>query len=170
MASHSSREQLQQLVEPVVRAQRLDLEDLQVVPAGRRRLLRVVVDGDGGVSLDRVAEVSQAVSAALDAADAMGAGPYVLEVTSPGVDRPLAHPRHWRRARSRLVRVQLAEGGELTGRVVDAGDATATLDVDGVARSIRYEAVDRAKVQVEFSHPDENEEMAGDEGDEGEEV
>ena len=96
---------------PVVAERGLDLEDVQVTPAGKRRLLRVVVDQDGGVGLDSVATVSTAVAAALDDSDVMGGSPYVLEVTSPGVDRPLTQPRHWRRARSRLVEATVAEDG-----------------------------------------------------------
>ena len=96
-------------------AQGLDLEDVVVTPAGKRRLLRVVVDQDGGVDLDTVAGVSTAVSATLDESDAMGGAPYVLEVTSPGVDRPLTAPRHWRRNRDRLVKVATAEAHRARG-------------------------------------------------------
>ena len=104
MGKASDRDSLVRLLEPVVAAEGLDLEDVVVTPAGKRRLLRVVVDQDGGVGLDTVAAVSTAVSAALDERDAMGGSPYVLEVTSPGVDRPLTAPRHWRRNLTRLVR------------------------------------------------------------------
>ena len=85
----------------------MDLESVRVSVAGRRRLLRVVVDSDHGVSLDDAADVSRDVSAALlDATDVIGDVPYTLEVSSPGVDRPLTEPRHWRRAAGRLVRVK----------------------------------------------------------------
>ena len=90
-------EAIKELLEPVVESAGYDLEDVTVTPAGKRSLLRVVVDADDGVSLDDVATVSRTVSAALDTSDVMGSGPYVLEVTSPGVDRPLTEPRHWRR-------------------------------------------------------------------------
>ena len=109
MAKASDRDSLMRLLDPVVTTQGLDLEDVVVTPAGRRRLLRVVVDRDGGLSLDAVAAVSTAVSAALDDSDAMGGAPYVLEVTSPGIDRPLTEPRHWRRNLTRLVTVATAE-------------------------------------------------------------
>ena len=89
---------LREQLEPVVAALGYDLEDVTAQRAGSRQLLRVVVDGDGGISLDDIAEVSQAVSAALDESDPMGEAPYDLEVTSPGVSRPLTLPRHWRRA------------------------------------------------------------------------
>jgi ribosome maturation factor RimP len=141
---------IRDLLEPVVAQIGYELEDLRVEPAGRRRLVRVIVDADGGVSLDGVAEVNQAVSAALDKADLMGSAPYVLEVSSPGVDRPLTEPRHWRRATGRLVTVPLAEGGELTGRVAGADDEKVVIAVDGEERSFGYGQVGRGKVQVEF--------------------
>src|SRR5919202_4149540 len=93
----------------------LVVEDVAVQPAGRRRVVRVVVDlpddALGGVPMDAVATVSQTLSQRLDDADAMGGTPYTLEVSSPGVDRPLAQRRHWARARTRLVRVLLRGGG-----------------------------------------------------------
>ncbi len=158
---HQTRAALMRLLEPVIAEAGFDLEDVLVTPAGRRRQVRVIVDGDDGVSLDDIAVVSRAVSAELDGSDAMGSGPYVLEVTSPGVDRPLTQPRHWRRARGRLVRATLAGGEEITGRVTDAGEETVVLDVDGGERRLGHDELTRGLVQVEFNR------RAGDEsGDE----
>ena len=70
---------------------------MEITPAGKRRILRIAVDKDGGVTLDDVAEATREISRVLDASDAMGEQPYTLEVTSRGVDRPLTLPRHWRR-------------------------------------------------------------------------
>jgi ribosome maturation factor RimP len=139
------------LLEPVIAGAGFDLEDVLVTPAGRRRQVRVIVDADGGVSLDDVAVVSQEISAALDGSEAMGSGPYVLEVTSPGVDRPLTQPRHWRRARGRLVRATLAGGEEVTGRVTAADDQAVVLDADGDGRRLGYDELTRGLVQVEFN-------------------
>jgi ribosome maturation factor RimP len=86
------------LLRPVVTAAGLDLENVRITAVGRRRLLKVVVDGDGGVTLDAITEISRALSAELDANGAMGEAPYTLEVSSPGAERPLTEPRHWRRA------------------------------------------------------------------------
>ena len=149
MAKSSNRDQLFALLGPVVTGHGLDLEDVEVTPAGRRRVLRVVVDGDDGVGLDTVAEVSTAVSATLDSTDAMGATPYVLEVSSPGVDRPLLQPRHWRRAIGRLVEATLTDGSTVTGRVLAADESGADLDADG-ARRLDWAEVARGRVQVEF--------------------
>lgn len=131
----------------------LDLEDVEVTAAGRRRVVRVLVDKDGGVSLDDVAGAATDVSAVLDSSDLLGDGSYTLEVTSPGVDRPLTLPRHWRRNVDRLVKVTRTSGETVTGRVIEAGDASATLDVDGARTEQPYSDVATARVEVEFSRP-----------------
>src|SRR5580700_11265558 len=112
------------LIEPVVAAVGMDLESVRVTVAGKRRLLRVIVDSDHGVSLDDAADVSREISVLLDASNALGDVAYTLEVSSPGVDRPLTEPRHWRRAAGRLVRVKTG-AGTVQGRVLAA-------DADGV--------------------------------------
>src|SRR5690606_40537576 len=128
------RERLRAVIEPVVVNAGYDLENVSVSRVGRRHIVRVIIDADGGVTLDNVAEVSRAVSKALDAAEEregeLVAGEYQLEVSSPGVDRPLTLPRHWRRNVGRLVRVTAGER-QVTGRVIAADDAGVTLDVDG---------------------------------------
>ena len=143
-------ERVRAVVAPVVAAAGLDLEDLSVTAAGRRRLLRIGVDRDGGVSLDDVALVSKRLSQALDETDVMGGQPYVLEVGSPGVDRPLTEHRHWRRAVGRLVEVSLADGTAVTGRVLAVETDGAVLDVPGGDRRVALGQVRRARVQVEF--------------------
>jgi ribosome maturation factor RimP len=153
-----AREHLLDLLGPLVSAAGYDLEDVTVTSAGRRSLVRVTVDADGGIDLDAVAVVSRVVSDALDA-DAENpnspralAGAYVLEVSSPGVDRPLTEPRHWRRALGRLVTAQKGES-TVTGRVLAVDDTAVTLDVDGTPRPIAWAALGRGKVQVEFNRP-----------------
>src|SRR3954471_21514642 len=124
-----------------------------VEAAGRRRVVRVVVDLPddevGGVPMDAVAAVSQALSQRLDETDAMGGTAYTLEVTSPGVDRPLTQRRHWSRSRGRLVRVSLRDGGTRSGRLEDVGDGGPI--VDGAL--LAWDDVARGKVEVEFSRP-----------------
>lgn len=147
------REQLLEVLGPVVAATGYDLEDLSVTSAGRRSLVRVIVDGDHGVDLDAIADVSRAVSQALDAAEPAGAafaGPYVLEVSSPGVDRPLTEPRHWRRASGRLVEVAVGDV-TMVGRVLAADGDGVRLEVDGVARHVAWADLGRGRVQVEFN-------------------
>ncbi|MBX6385623.1 MAG: ribosome maturation factor RimP [Microbispora sp.] len=151
MGSDARRGRLVELLGPVVAAEGFDLEDVTITPAGRRRLVRVVVDRDGGVSLDDVADVSRSVSKRLDEVDVLGGSPYVLEVTSPGVDRPLTEPRHWRRARGRLVKAELRDGTSAEGRVTEADDAG--VELDGTRR-IPYGDLARGRVQVEFNRHD----------------
>jgi ribosome maturation factor RimP len=129
----------------------LDLEAVELTPAGKRRVLRVAVDQDGGVSLDDIADATRAVSGVLDDTDLMGETAYTLEVTSRGVDRPLTEPRHWRRNRDRLVKVSLLDGAQLTGRVTDSDDVGVTLDVAGSPRRLEYDEVGKALVQIEFN-------------------
>ena len=144
---------LLELLTPVVAGTGHDLEDLAVTPAGRRRVVRMVVDKDGGTSLDDVADVSRAVSDALDDIDArepaLLGGAYVLEVSSPGVDRPLTAPRHWRRNVGRLVTATLVAGGTASGRLTAADEDSVVLD----GRTLVLADVARGQVQVEFSRP-----------------
>jgi ribosome maturation factor RimP len=128
----------------------MDLESVRVNAVGRRRLLRVVVDRDHGVSLDDAAAASRNLSSALDAAGVMGDFPYTLEVSSPGVDRPLTEPRHWRRAAGRLVEVKVADDGTVLGRVLSADDGEVVLDVDGAGRHFPYAKLGPGAIQVEF--------------------
>lgn len=137
-------------IRPVVVASGMDLESVRVSAAGRRRLLRVVVDSDRGVSLDDAAAVSRELSSVLDRHEAMGDFPYTLEVSSPGVDRPLTEPRHWRRASGRLVTVTLTHGDTLTGRIVQADDNAVILDTEGVHSRFPYDVLGPGAIQVEF--------------------
>jgi ribosome maturation factor RimP len=144
------------VIGPVVAAAGMDLESVRVTAAGRRRLLRVVVDSDRGVSLDDATAVSRELSATLDIAAVMGDFPYTLEVSSPGVDRPLTDRRHWRRAVGRLVQVTVTDAtgsGPVSGRIVAADADRVTLDAEGVRRRFPYAALGPGAIQVEFGHP-----------------
>ena len=129
----------------------LDLEAVELTPAGKRRVLRIAVDQDGGVTLDDIAIATKKVDSVLDASDVMGELPYLLEVTSRGVDSPLTLPRHWRRNADRLVKVTLVEGGEVTGRIGESDDDKVLLDVDGEKRELAYADIAKARVQIEFN-------------------
>jgi ribosome maturation factor RimP len=150
----AARSRVREVITPVIEQAGYDLEDVNVSRAGRRHVVRVLVDTDGGINLDDVAVVSREISAALDEAEESGgevlAGEYQLEVGSPGVDRPLTLPRHWRRNRGRLVAVN-----GLTGRVVDVDETGVVLDVDGVSRSLTFAELGPGKVQIEFKRLDE---------------
>src|SRR5580700_9140834 len=143
------------VIRPVIAAAGLDLEAVRVSAAGRRRLLRVVVDSDQGVSLDDAAAISRQLSAALDSVAVMGDFPYTLEVSSPGVDRPLTDQRHWRRAAGRLVTVTVADAGVISGRIVSADPDGVTLDIEDEQKTRRrfgYAVLGAGAIQVEFGH------------------
>ncbi len=139
-----------ELVDPLI-ALGVDVEAVEITPAGKRRVLRVAIDKDGGVTLDDVADATREVSRVLDDSDVMGEQPYTLEVTSRGVDRPLTLPRHWRRNTDRLVKVTLEDGSAVTGRITSSDEVAATLDVDGAAHEVTYDDVAKALVQIEFN-------------------
>jgi ribosome maturation factor RimP len=170
----AQRARLRAVVAPVIGAAGYDLEGLSLSRVGRRHLVRITVDGDEGVSLDTVADLSRDISAALDAAEAGGrdliAGEYELEVSSPGVDRPLSLPRHWRRNAGRLVKVAV-DGRSVVGRIAAVDDEAVTLDVDGQTRRVPHAALGPGRVQIEFSRltelSDENLDEIDDEVEEG---
>ncbi len=154
----STTARLRALIEPLASAAGYDLEDLAVVRMGRRYIVRVTVDRDGGVPLDAVAELARAVSGALDDAEAAGGevipGEYQLEVSSPGTDRPLTLPRHWRRNIGRLVKVKIA-GHTVIGRITAADDEGVRLDVAGDVRELTYAEVGSGRIEIEFNRLDE---------------
>ncbi len=164
--STTQSDRLRGLLEPLVAAKGLDLEEIELSKAGRRRMLRIVVDSDEGVELDACAELSREVSDALDASDVMGEDEYVLEVSSPGADRPLSEHRHYVRAVGRLVKFQLAESGELVARILGVDDEGMDLEVPGVkgrkatARRVAFTDIAKARVEIEFNRKDKKEEEA----------
>jgi ribosome maturation factor RimP len=149
--------QLPGVLTPILAQFDLELEAVEVIPAGKRQLLRVVVDGDGrsgtGPLLDDLAEASKALSAALDSSDVVGNTAYTLEVSSRGVGRPLERPAHWRRNQGRLVSVTSRDGNALVGRIVSADEETVQLEVDGSVRGLALGEVSTALVQVELNRP-----------------
>ncbi|MFF9031964.1 ribosome maturation factor RimP [Streptomyces iakyrus] len=158
--STTQSERLRGLLEPLVTSQGLDLEEIEVDSVGRKRVLRVVVDSDTGADLDQIADVSRVLSAKLDETDAMGEGEYTLEVGTPGAERLLTEHRHYVRATERLVKFQLAEGGELVARILKVDDEGVDTEVPGVkgrkptGRRLAFDDIVRARVQVEFSRKD----------------
>jgi ribosome maturation factor RimP len=161
-------------IAPVVAGGGYDLEELVVTPAGRRSVVRVVVDRDQGVTLDDIAEVSRAVSEVLDANDDGMGRPYVLEVTSPGVDRPLTEHRHWRRNVGRLVTVPVGPSGsadEVTGRLTDVDAAGVVLAVEAkgkpgakkkppTSQHVPWAQLGPGRVQVEFGRAEAGEDAS----------
>jgi ribosome maturation factor RimP len=164
-----TRDRLAEVLTDPLSAAGLDLEAVELTAAGKRRILRVAVDQDGGVTLDDIAAATREVSRVLDESDVMGSTPYTLEVSSPGIDRPLVLPRHWRRNKGRLVKATLTDGRVVTGRVSDADDRRAVLEVEVGSgppsnrpratstepqvehQEVAFDEVAKAKVQIEFN-------------------
>ncbi|GLW75173.1 ribosome maturation factor RimP [Kitasatospora phosalacinea] len=160
--STTPTDRLRALLEPLAAEAGLDLEEVKVTQAGSRRQVQVDVDADGGVDLDAIAEFSRLVGQALDESDLMGEAPYLLEVGSPGAERPLNEPRHWRRATGRLAAVKLVDGAELTARVLESDEDGVLVEVQPVKgrgrpkeRRLEFAEIARARVQVEFNRKDE---------------
>ena len=154
MSVDRTRDRLAEVLTGPLAAAGLDVEAIELTAAGRRRMLRVAVDQDGGVTLDDIADATRQVSRILDGPDGdavLGSQPYTLEVTSPGTDRPLVLPRHWRRNRGRLVKATLTDGRTLSGRITDSDDTRAVLEVEGTAHEVGYDEVARATIQIEFN-------------------
>ncbi|MEU5159339.1 ribosome maturation factor RimP [Streptomyces sp. NPDC020875] len=164
--STTQSERLRGLLEPLVSAAGLDLEEIEVSRAGRRRQLVIVVDSDEGLTLDACAELSREISTRLDESDVMGDEEYTLEVGSPGADRPLTEPRHYVRATGRLVRFRLHDGGDLVARVLAVDEEGLDTEVPGVkgrkptSRRIALGEIAKARVEIEFNRKDKKEEEA----------
>jgi ribosome maturation factor RimP len=133
-----------------------EIEDVVIDSRTRPPRIMVIADGDTALDLDVVATLSRSASALLDDVDDIDAS-YVLEVSSPGIDRPLTTEKHFRRARGRKVELTLANGSQLTGRVGETREGTITLIVrngrEWATREIPLVDIANAVVQVEFSPP-----------------
>jgi ribosome maturation factor RimP len=147
----TTRDRLAGVLTDPLAAVGLDVEAIELTPAGKRRMLRIAVDKDGGVTLDDIADATKEVSRLLDESDVMDEHPYTLEVTSPGTDRPLTLPRHWRRNEGRLVKVAVTGGDSFTGRILGSDDDHARVDVAGQEREVGYADVKNARIQIEFN-------------------
>jgi len=144
------RDQIFELVDPIVNSAGLVLEEVQVQTPGKHRFVTIIVDSETGLNLDQVTDASRLIGEALDTANFMGETPYNLEVTSPGVDRPLTAPRHWRKNIDRLVKVTKIDGEVFKARILAADEDNATLD-NG---QINYADIKRAIIEVEFNRKD----------------
>lgn len=142
------------LISPAVGSCGLEVDRVEVVPAGRRRVVQIFLDGDGprgrGPSLDEIADATRAISKVLDDAPAMGSQPWTLEVSSRGVSRPLTEEKHFRRNVGRLVALT-TESERLTGRIVAVADGRLTLDVEGEQRTVPLQQIDKAQVKLELN-------------------
>ena len=141
------KDQIFELVAPLVEKAGLVLEDVQVQTPGKNRFVIVMVDNESGLNLDQITDISRLVGEAMDSAPFMGETPYTLEVTTPGVDRPLTAPRHFRKNVDRLVKITKHDGTQVKGRITSADDASVTLDNSNV----NYSDIKRAIIEIEFN-------------------
>lgn len=144
---------LHRALPPLLAPNGVDLEDVELRRVGRTTHVIVVIDRDGGVDLDTIAAVSRNVAAELEGSRDWATADYTLEVTSPGVDRPLTTARRWRRNIGRLVDVETTDS-HLTGRIVAVDDDCAEIEVNGKLHRLGLDCVVRALVQVEFARTD----------------
>lgn len=151
-------DQIAALVTPAVQAQGFFLEDVHLVSPGKHRIVTCIVDGESALNLDQVTSVSRAISELLDEAPFMGETPFTLEVTSPGVDRPLTKPRHFVKNLDRLLKVTKNDGDVITGRITSSSDSDVTLLVEVKKESsevvVAYSDIKRATVEIEFNRKD----------------
>ena len=140
------KEEISAVITPALSDLGFYLEDITITSAGRRSMLTVIVDGDTHLSLDQVTFATKAISEIVENIQSLGQAPFTLEVTSPGLDRPLTKPRHWRKNIDRLVKIVLLDGKEIKGRVKDATEISATVD----EQVVKFSDIKRATLEIEF--------------------
>jgi ribosome maturation factor RimP len=140
------KEEISAAITPALSNLGFYLEDVVITTAGRRSMITVIVDGDTHLSLDQVTQVTKAIGEIIESIQSLGQSPFTLEVTSPGLDRPLTKPRHWRKNINRLVKVVLLDGKEIKGRVRDSTQISATID----EQVINLSEIKRATLEIEF--------------------
>ena len=140
------KEDISAAVTPALSALGFYLEDVTITSAGRRSMLTIIVDGDTHLSLDQVTSATKAIGEIVEGLQSLGNTPFTLEVTSPGLDRPLTKPRHWRKNIDRLVKVVSLDGSVVNGRIKSATETDVLID----DVSIEFSAIKRATLEVEF--------------------
>ena len=140
------KEEISAAITPALSDLGFYLEDITITSAGRRSMLTVIVDGDTHLSLDQVTVATKAISEIVENIQSLGQAPFTLEVTSPGLDRPLTKPRHWRKNIDRLLKIVLLDGTEIKGRVKDATEISATVD----EQVVKFSDIKRATLEIEF--------------------
>ena len=133
-------------IRPIIEATGNYLEELSITSAGKVKILTVIIDSDSHLNLDQVTAVTKEISEVIEALPELGEGAFTLEVTSPGLDRPLTKPRHWRKNLDRLVKIIMTSGQELTGRIGEVTETTVLVDSEKVS----FEDIKRAVLEIEF--------------------
>jgi ribosome maturation factor RimP len=149
------KDQISEHITPALHKAGYFLEDVNLVSPGQHRIVTVIVDGESALNLDQVTVASKLVSELLDEATFMGETPFTLEVTSPGIDRPLTLPRHFAKNIDRLLKVTKTDGVVVTGRILSNSESDVTLSVtekkDVKEVVISLVDIKRAQVEIEFN-------------------
>ena len=152
------KDQISEFISPALHKAGYFLEDVNLVSPGQHRIVTVIVDGASALNLDQVTVASKLVSELLDDAPFMGETPFTLEVTSPGIDRPLTLPRHFAKNVDRLLKVTKTDGEVVTGRILSNSEVDVTLTVtekkDVKEVTISLVNIKRAQVEIEFNRKD----------------
>lgn len=143
----SLNEEISAAIRPIIEATGNYLEELTITSAGKVKILTVIIDSDNHLNLDQVTAVTKEISEIIESLEGLGDGAFTLEVTSPGIDRPLTKPRHWRKNLDRLVKITMTSGQEITGRIGEATDSTVLVDLQKVS----FEDIKRAVLEIEFN-------------------
>ena len=139
-------EEISAAIRPIIEATGNYLEELSITSAGKVKILTVIIDSDTHLNLDQVTAVTKEISEVIEALPELGDGAFTLEVTSPGLDRPLTKPRHWRKNLDRLVKIVMTSGEEIQGRIGEATETTVLVD----SKKVSYEDIKRAVLEIEF--------------------
>jgi len=143
---------LTELLNPAVTRAGFVLEEVSVTPVGKRRLISVVVDCENrNPSLDEVTVVSKEVSSILDTYSQLGEMPFTLEVTTPGIDRPLTELRHWKKNIGRLVKITPNTGEKYVARIKEVLPREVVLELKNQESKVQFSDITRAQIEVEFN-------------------
>ena len=146
MPTEKVKAEITSAIEPIIRATGNYLEDLTIQSAGKRRMITIIVDGDSHLNLDQVTVITKEISEVIENLETLGDIPFTLEVTSPGIDRPLTLPRHWRKNLGRLISISLLDGSVVNGRIGQATETTVVVD----EATISFADIKKAVLEVEF--------------------
>ena len=133
-------------IRPIIEAAGNYLEEVKIVAAGKRKLITVIVDSDSYLNLDQVTAVTRSISDVIEGVPSLGDAAFTLEVTSPGTDRPLTLPRHWKKNQGKLVKISLNDGSEIEGRITESNESSVELD----SSTVNFSDIKKALLQIEF--------------------
>ncbi len=139
-------EDISAAIRPIIEASGNYLEELTITSAGKVKILTVIVDSDSHLNLDQITAVTKEISEVIETLEELGDSAFTLEVTSPGIDRPLTKPRHWRKNFDRLVKITMTSGQDIQGRIGKSTETTVSVG----DQTVSFEDIKRAVLEIEF--------------------